>query len=101
VTVDNAFSAQVEFESGALGTLTGSRVATGQKNAFTVEIEGTAGAVQFDLERLNELQVLTGGDRGSSASSSRTKRTRTWITGGRRATRSAGNTPSSTRTTSF
>ncbi|WP_232685628.1 Gfo/Idh/MocA family protein [Halobacterium zhouii] len=64
VTVDDAYSAQVGFENGAMGTLEGSRVADGHKNAHTIEIEGTKGALKFDLERLNELQLLTEGDRG-------------------------------------
>ncbi|WP_424004460.1 Gfo/Idh/MocA family protein [Haloarcula salina] len=64
VTVDDAYSAQVEFEDGAMGTLEASRVANGHKNAHTIEIEGSKGALKFDLERLNELQVLTEGDRG-------------------------------------
>ena len=64
VTVDDAYSAQVAFDSGAMGTLEASRVANGHKNAHTIEIEGSEGAIKFDLERLNELQVLTEGDRG-------------------------------------
>jgi predicted dehydrogenase len=64
VTVDDAYSAQIEFDSGVMGTLEASRVATGHKNAHTIEIGGSKGAIKFDLERLNELQVLTEGDRG-------------------------------------
>jgi len=64
VTVDDAYSAQIAFESGAMGTLEASRVANGHKNAHTIEIEGSKGAIKFDLERLNELEVLTEGDRG-------------------------------------
>jgi predicted dehydrogenase len=64
VTVDDAYSAQLAFENGAMGTVEASRVATGHKNANTIEIEGTKGALKFDLERLNELELLTEGDRG-------------------------------------
>lgn len=64
VTVDDAYSAQVAFENGAMGTLEATRMATGYKNANTVEIEGTKGALRFDLERLNELEVRTEDDRG-------------------------------------
>ncbi|WP_430504996.1 Gfo/Idh/MocA family protein [Haloparvum sp. PAK95] len=64
VTVDDAYSAQLAFDDGAMGTIEGSRAATGHKNAHTIEIEGSRGALKFDLERLNELQVRTEGDRG-------------------------------------
>jgi predicted dehydrogenase len=64
VTVDDAYSAQVAFETGATGTLEGTRMATGRKNDHTIEIEGTTGALSFSLERLNELQVKTEDDRG-------------------------------------
>ena len=64
VTVDDAYSAQVEFESGAMGTLEASRFATGHKNDHTIEIHGSAGSLRFSLERLNELELLREGDRG-------------------------------------
>jgi predicted dehydrogenase len=60
VTVDDAFSATVLFENGALGTLEASRFAAGRKNALTWEINGAKGSLAFDLERLNELQVCKG-----------------------------------------
>jgi predicted dehydrogenase len=56
-SVDDAFEAAVTFESGAVGTIEASRFATGRKNAFRWEINGTRGSIAFDLERLNELQV--------------------------------------------
>ena len=55
--VDDAVEAAVAFESGAVGTIEASRFATGRKNAFTWEINGSTGSIAFDLERLNELQV--------------------------------------------
>lgn len=58
VTVDDAYSAQIEFESGAIGTLEASRYAMGHKNDHTIEIHGTEGSLRFSLERLNELEVL-------------------------------------------
>ena len=58
VTVDDAYSAQVEFENGAMGTLEASRFATGHKNDHTIEIHGSKGSLRFSLERLNELEVL-------------------------------------------
>ncbi len=64
VTVDDAFTAQARFESGAMGILEAGRTSTGRKNALTLEIDGTQGAVRFDLERLNELEVRTDHGRG-------------------------------------
>jgi len=64
VTVDDAYTAQVEFESGAIGTLEASRFANGHDNGHTIEIEGSKGSLKFDLERLNELQVMREGNRG-------------------------------------
>ena len=64
VTVDDAYSAQVEFENGAIGTLEASRFANGCKNDHTIEIEGSEGALRFNLERLNELELKRAGNRG-------------------------------------
>jgi predicted dehydrogenase len=64
VTVDDAYSAQAEFASGAVGTFEASRFATGHKNDHTIEIHGSDGSLRFSLERLNELEVLSGDDRG-------------------------------------
>jgi predicted dehydrogenase len=55
--VDDAVESVVRFESGAVGTIEASRFATGRKNAFRWEVNGTKGSIAFDLERLNELQV--------------------------------------------
>ncbi|MFC6717374.1 Gfo/Idh/MocA family protein [Natrialbaceae archaeon GCM10025810] len=64
VTVDDAYSAQLEFENGAMGTLEASRFATGHKNDHTIEIHGSKGSLRFSLERLNELEVLREDNRG-------------------------------------
>jgi len=58
--VDDAFEAAVEFETGAIGTLEASRFAPGRKNALSWEINGSAGSLAFDLERLNELLISDG-----------------------------------------
>jgi predicted dehydrogenase len=57
VTVDDAFSATIEFENGVIGTLEGSRVAAGRKNYNVWEINGEKGSIRFNLERMNELEV--------------------------------------------
>jgi len=64
VTVDDAYSAQVAFENGVMGTLEASRFADGHKNDHTIEIEGSKGGLRFSLERLNELEVMREGNRG-------------------------------------
>ncbi|WP_226006892.1 Gfo/Idh/MocA family protein [Natrinema salinisoli] len=58
VTVDDAYSAQLEYENGAMGTIEATRNATGHKNDHTIEIHGSEGSLRFSLERLNELEVL-------------------------------------------
>jgi len=64
VTVDDAYTAQAAFESGAMGLFEASRFATGHKNGNVIEINGSEGSLRFDLERLNELEVHTGDSRG-------------------------------------
>ena len=64
VTVDDAYTAQAEFTNGAVGSFEASRFATGHKNDHTIEIHGSEGSLKFSLERLNELEVLTGESRG-------------------------------------
>ena len=62
VTVDDAAWAQLDLDGGAVASMELSRVATGSKNALTIEVHGTHGALSFDLERLNELVVTDGRD---------------------------------------
>ncbi|WP_410767045.1 Gfo/Idh/MocA family protein [Haloferax sp. DFSO60] len=64
VTVDDAYTAQAEFENGAVGSFEASRFANGHKNDHTIEIHGSEGSLKFSLERLNELAVKTGDNRG-------------------------------------
>jgi predicted dehydrogenase len=58
--VDDAFAAIVEFEGSATGTIEATRLAAGNKNALTWELNGTKGSLAFDLERLNELRHSEG-----------------------------------------
>jgi predicted dehydrogenase len=64
VTVDDAYTAQVEFDSGAIGTFEASRVTEGHKNDHSISIYGSEGSLRFSLERLNELDVNLGDNRG-------------------------------------
>jgi predicted dehydrogenase len=59
VDVDDAFSAVVEFSDGAIGTLEASRAAGRRGNVCAFEVDGTRGSLSFDVERLNELELIT------------------------------------------
>jgi predicted dehydrogenase len=59
VDVDDAFGALVEFAGGALGTLEASRVAGRRSNSCTFDVDGTRASLSFDIERLNELTLIT------------------------------------------
>ena len=58
VDVDDAFAATVEFATGAIGTLEASRVAGRRSNVCAFEVDGTRGSLSFDIERLNELELV-------------------------------------------
>jgi predicted dehydrogenase len=57
VTVDDAALFLARLDGGAVATFEATRFATGRKNALRIEINGSAGSLAFDLERLNELQL--------------------------------------------
>jgi predicted dehydrogenase len=59
VDVDDAFAATVEFAGGAIGTMEASRVAGRRSNVCAFEVDGTRGSLSFDIERLNELELIT------------------------------------------
>ncbi|CAN5595583.1 Gfo/Idh/MocA family oxidoreductase [soil metagenome] len=63
VTVDDAASVIGRFRNGALATLETTRFAPGRKNGLTIEINGSAGSLVFDLEEMNRLQFYSAGDR--------------------------------------
>ncbi len=56
--VDDAFVSLLEFENGALGTVEASRFCQGRKNYNRIEINGEHGTIEFNMERLNELNVF-------------------------------------------
>lgn len=62
VTVDEASSALLRFESGAAGTLEVARTAVRRPCDLTVEVNGTHGTLVFDYSRLNELRYGSDGD---------------------------------------
>ncbi len=59
VDVDDAFIALLKFKNGAIGSVEASRFCAGRKNYQRIEIHGTEGSIEFNLERLNELNVYS------------------------------------------
>ena len=63
---DDIVSIMVDYESGARGELSSSRIAWGRKNRLAWEIHGEKGTILFDQERLNELEVYFSDDNGET-----------------------------------
>jgi predicted dehydrogenase len=64
VTVDDAVVFTARLSGGALASFEATRCATGRKNGLRIELNGTAGSLAFDLERLNELEFFDGAATG-------------------------------------
>jgi predicted dehydrogenase len=62
VTVDDAALFLARFAGGAVGTFEVTRFANGRANYNSFEINGSKGSIQFNLERMNELNVLFSDD---------------------------------------
>src|SRR5271165_5804776 len=60
--VDDAVLALARFSNGSIGTFEATRFATGCQNRNTFEIHGSQGAISFNLEDLNRLQVFDRSD---------------------------------------
>ena len=58
VTVDDAVTMIGRLRNGALASLEATRFAPGRKNSITLEINGSAGSVFFDLEEMNRLRFF-------------------------------------------
>jgi predicted dehydrogenase len=54
--VDDAVTVLAEFANGSMGTFEASRFAMGNQNRNSFEINGSQGAVEFNLEKMNHLQ---------------------------------------------
>jgi predicted dehydrogenase len=63
VDVDDAVTALLEFDNGAMGTIEATRFANGHRNGNMWEINAENGSIKFNLERLNELDVYWGDGR--------------------------------------
>ena len=57
VTNEDYVNALVHFENGARGILESCRVINGAKCDMSFEIHGTQGAIKWNMERMNELQL--------------------------------------------
>jgi len=68
VTVDDAVLFTAKLASGALASFEATRYATGRKNGLRIELNGSAGSLAFDLERLNELEFFSVADSGGDVS---------------------------------
>ena len=58
--VDDAFTALLEFEGGAIGTVEASRFAQGHKNFNSFEINAENGSIRFNLERPERVRCVLG-----------------------------------------
>jgi predicted dehydrogenase len=57
VDIDDSGAFLLRTASGVTGVLELSRIHSGRQNFCTIEVSGTEGAIAFDYERLNELQL--------------------------------------------
>ena len=56
VTVEDAFSILVRMKNGAVGTIEGSKLATGAEDDFRFEIHGEQGALRFSLANADVIE---------------------------------------------
>lgn len=54
--VDDAVLFLTRFKNGAVGSFEATRLATGNQNRNTIEVNGEKGSIRFDFERMNELE---------------------------------------------
>jgi predicted dehydrogenase len=66
--VDDAVVFTARLGSGALASFEATRCAAGRKNGLRIELNGSAGSLAFDLERLNELEFFGVADDEDGAS---------------------------------
>ena len=59
VTVDDAVLFLARFDNGAVGTFEATRFATGRKNGWRIEINGSKGSLAFSFEDMNTLDFYS------------------------------------------
>lgn len=57
VTVDDVAMFLARFKNGVLGTFEATRFATGNRNVNAFEINGSAGSIKWNIERMNEIEL--------------------------------------------
>lgn len=60
--VDDSVTVMTQFSNGSVGTFEATRFATGNLNRNSFEINGSAGSISFDMEKMNHLAVFDMGD---------------------------------------
>jgi predicted dehydrogenase len=65
VTNEDYVGALVEFENGARGTLETCRVINGPRCEMAFELNGTLGAIKWNFEEMNELQLFLSEENGA------------------------------------
>jgi predicted dehydrogenase len=60
--VDDAVLVLARFANGSIGSFEATRFATGCQNRNYFEVHGSRGAIRFNLEEMNRLEVFDGGD---------------------------------------
>ena len=66
-TVDDAVLFLARFRNGAVGSFEATRLAIGIKNSNRIEIHGEKGAIRFNFERMNELEIYDADRDGRTA----------------------------------
>lgn len=66
VTNEDYVGALVQFENGVRGTLEACRVINGPKCEMAFEVNGTEGALRWNFEQMNELEVYLPNENGST-----------------------------------
>jgi predicted dehydrogenase len=66
VTNEDYFGAFAKFANGARGTFEVSRSIIGPESQNAFDVHGTAGAVHWNLERMNEIELYQAGTTGSA-----------------------------------
>lgn len=59
IDTDDQIYVIVRYESGRIGSMSSSRVSTARPDSLAYEIQGSKGAIRFELTRINELQYYT------------------------------------------
>ncbi len=62
VTVEDAMAILAKIKGGIMGTFEATRFATGRRNHNCIEVNGSKGALWWDLERMDELHFYTDED---------------------------------------